>query len=190
MNPNLGLAGAPTIDPITFMVTLGGFIPSFYSIFYGLCLLFGFFMLCNAIWRQTATANGRSEHTGLQNLGHALMGACLAVLGQWVGALGQGVFGTFQDASVLLYVARDERNLTKVAIASFLSLVQVIGAIGCFSSLRLSDRLATGKPMQGETWSAAFWFGFGGLCCVFIQQSIGIFSAMTGLGVSRFINSL
>lgn len=186
----LGIAGTDSVDPVTFIVTLGGYVPSAFSILQVVCILVGFLMFINAGFRQISTAQGRGDTTGTQNLLHAIFGAALAVIAELIGGFGKGIFGEFQSASVLLYVAKDQNNLTRAALAAFFSLIQFIGAVACVLSLRQSDRLATGKPYPGETWASVFWFGFGGLACVFIQQTTGLISALTGLNIARFINAL
>lgn len=187
---NVGLAGTEGVDPVTFIVTLGGFIPSAFGILQGLCLLCGFLMFAGAGFRQVNTAKGRGDTTPAQNLLHAFFAVAITLSAELIGGFGKGVFGDFQSASVLLYVAKDQNSLPRIALATFLMLVQFIGAVGCIFGLRISDRLATGKPLPGETWTSVFWYVFGGLCCVFIQQTLGLISAMTGLNVARFINSL
>ena len=186
----IGIDGTAGVDPITFLVTLGGLIPSGFVILHGVCILLGFAMVGNAAMRQMKTARGRGETTGAENLMHAFFGAALAVLAELIGSFGKGVFGEFQSASVLLYVSRDDNSLARVAMGAFLYLCQFIGAIACFSALRIADRLATSKPQPGETWMSVFWFTFGGLSLVFIQVTIGLFSAITGMQLSRFINNL
>lgn len=186
----LGLAGTDGVDAVTFVVTLGGFIPSAFGILQVLCVFVGFLTFVNAGFRQVSTSHGRGEHTSAQNFMHACFGAAMALSAELIGSYGKGIFGDFQSASVLLYAAKDQGSLSKVAMASFLSLVQFIGACACVLSLRISDRLATGKPYPGETWTSVFWYGFGGLGCVFIQQTVGLISGLTGMNIARFINSL
>lgn len=187
---SLGLDGTERVDPVTFIVTLGGFIPSGFVILHGLCMLVGFGMVGNAVLRQMKTARGRGETTGPENIMHALFGGALAVLAELIGAFGKGTFGDFQSASVLLYVSKDESSLARVAMGAFLYLCQFIGAIACFHAVRIADRLATSKPLQGETWVSVWWFAFGGLALVFIQITLGLFSALTGMQLARFINNL
>lgn len=186
----LGLDGTARVDPVTFIVTIGGFIPSGFVILHGVSMLVGFAMVGNAVMRQMATARGRAETTGAQNLMHAFFGAALAVLAELIGSFGKGVFGDFQSASVLLYVSKDDTSLARVAMGAFLYLCQFIGSIACFHAIRIADRLATYKPQPGETWMSVFWFAFGGLALVFIQITVGLFSAVTGMQLARFINNL
>lgn len=186
----LGIAGTDSVDPITFIVTLGGFIPSGFGILYAFCILGGFLMFVNAGFRQIETSSGRGNFTTANNLLHALFGAALAGIAELIGGFGKGVFGDFQSASVLVYVAREQGSFTKVAVASLLLLMQFIGAVACVAALRGADRLSTGQPRQSDSWGSVFWFGFGGLVCVFIQQSIGLLSAVTGMGLANFINNL
>ncbi|WP_139222935.1 hypothetical protein [Paracidovorax wautersii] len=173
-----------------FIVTLGGFVPAGFTILYALCLLGGLLMVVNAIWRQMDTARGRGDFTGVQNLGHALFGGVLAVSAELIGAYGKGIFGEFQSASVLLYVGQSENNLAKVAMGAFMWILQFIGATAFVHAIRLADRLSTGKPQPGESYYGVFWFGFAGLALVFIQQTLGLISGVTGMGLARFINNL
>lgn len=185
------MAGDDSLDPLTFIVTLGGFVPSAFAILQYVVWLFGLVMISTAILRQQATAKGRNDYTTAQNLMHALFGGLIGVSAELIGSVGKGLFGDFESASVLMYVARDSGgSLSKVSMAAFLAIVQFIGAVACIFSLNTLNRISIGKPRQGDTWASAFWFAFGGLACVFIQQTIGIVSALTGLPLSRFINNL
>lgn len=186
----LGLDGIERPDPLQFVVTLGGFVPYGFAILYAVSLLIGLLMVVGAWYRQVDTARGRGDYTFAQNLRHAFFGGLLAVLAEIIGAYGKGIFGDFQSASVLLYVGKEEGSLVKAALGAFLYLVQLIGAVACWHAIRLADRLSNGKPLPGESWFGVFWFGFGGLSLVFIQQTLGLLSAATGFGLARFINNL
>ncbi len=126
----------------------------------------------------------------MQNLFHAFFGVAIAISADLIGGFGKPLFGEFESASVMLYVSKEQNNLTRAALASFFMLVQLIGAAAFIYGIQISDRLATGKPYPGETWFSVFWFVFGGLGCVFIQQVTGLISAATGLNMARFINAL
>ena len=186
----LGLAGTQSPDPLTFIVTLGGFVPAAFDILGAVTILGGFLMFVNAGIRQVATANGRGETTSTQNLFHALFGAVFAVTAELIGGFGKGLFGDFQSASVLLYVSANQASLSKTALLAFLSVIQFIGAMAFVFGIRLADRLSTGKPNPGETWASVFWFLFGGLMCVFIQQTLGLISGIFSPSIARFINTL
>lgn len=187
---DLGLAGTDSPDPVTFIVTLGGFVPTAFTILSSFCILAGFLMFVFAGSRQISTAHGRGDTTSMQNLMHACFGAALAVTAELIGGFGKGIFGDFQSASVLLYVAKDQNSMARTSLLAFMSVVQFIGACSVVFSIRVADRLATGKPYPGETWTSVFWFSFGGLLCVFVQQTLGLLSAITGLNIARFINTL
>ena len=191
MSSNLGIDGTASVDPLTFIVTLAGFIPAGFQILQGLCYLFGMVMLANAFLSQIDTARGRGDKTLGNNLLLAFWGGVIAVTAELIGAYGKGIFSTeFESASVLLYVAKGEGNLAKTAVAAFLFLVQLIGACAVVVGIRLSSRLSTGRGRPDESWTGVFFYTFGGVVLVFIQPAIGIFSAMTGLGIARFINTL
>lgn len=188
---NMGLDGTARVDPVTFIVTLGGFIPSAFSIFNAALFIIGLLMLANAIFRQIDTARGRSEHTAAQNFMHGVFGGALAVTAELIGSYGKGLMGAdFQSASVLMYVGKDESNMAKTAMGAFLYLCQFIGAMACAYALILADRLSTSKPNPGETWASVFWFAAGGLGLVFVHHTIGILSSITGMRLARFINNL
>jgi len=186
----LGLDGMERPDPLQFVVTLGGFVPYGFSILYAVSLLVGLLMVVNAWYRQVDTAKGRGEYTTAQNIGHAFFGGLLAVLAELIGAYGKGIFGDFESASVLLYVGKSEGSLVKAALGAFMFLLQFIGACACWHAVRLADRLSNGKPIPGESWWGVFWFAFAGMALVFIQQTLGLLSAATGMGLARFLNNL
>lgn len=186
-----GLDGVTSVDPVTFVVTLAGYVPSGFQILDGICILIGFLMVVNAMIRQLATSRGRGDFTGTQNLIHGGFGVVLALLAELIGSFGKGAFGEYQDMSILMYSAKETAaNFSKIAIIAFLSLIQLIGAVACFFSLRVMDRLATNKPYPGETPASAFWLAAGGLSCMFVQQVIGLFSAFTGFKLAGFINGM
>jgi len=186
-----GLDGVANVDPVTFVVTLAGFIPSGFAILNGVALLMGFLMMVDAIRRQITTASGRGEYTGTQNLIYAGFGVALALLAELIGSFGKGFFGDYQDMSVLLYSAKaGGASFSRIAMISFLSMIQFVGAVACFFSLRVMNRLATNKPYPGETAASAFWLAAGGLGCVFIQHTIGFLSVFTGFKLDVFINNL
>ena len=189
-NP-LGLAGvSSTLDPVTFIVRLAGYVPAGFSILYYGCMFVGLMMVANGFIRQTKTANGRGNHTLTENIIHMLFGGLLAVISYYIGSIGKNLYGEFQDASVLMYVAEGQQNLPRTAFAAMLTLIQFIGAIACVVGLRMLNRISTGAAKPSDTPAGVFWFWFGGLACVFIQYTIGIFSYLMGGKLSGFINSL
>jgi hypothetical protein len=185
------VAGIEGLDPLTFIVTLGGYIPSAFDILYAALAFIGLLFAVTALVRQIQTAKGRGEFMTHHNVMTFVYGAVLAVLGSIIGALGKGIFGDFQNASALLYVARDEHNLSRVAAAAFMSLLQFIGALACAEAIILANRISTNKARPGDTWGAAFIFFFvGGIPLVFIQQTIGLISAFSGINFAKYINQL
>jgi hypothetical protein len=189
-NTTFGIAGMGETSPTTFIINLSNFIPGGYSILYYGCVVFGMMVVANAFFRQMQTAKGRGDHSAVENLMHACFGAAFAVIGEWIGYLGKGVFGDFQDVSVLLYVAKESDNLARVAITAFMYMLQFIGACCCVVALRMANTISTGRQRPDATWTSVFWFTSGGLSLVFIQKTIGVFSAMTGMPLAQFINSV
>lgn len=187
---DLGLAGADSLSPTAFIITLGGFVPFGYTILYYGCLLVGLCMVALAFWRQIDTAKGRGETTALQNVGFALFGASLAVIGEIIGWLGKGIFGEYQDGSVLFYAAADDGSLSRVAMAAFLYVLKFIGACMFIAGWRMLIRITTGKHTQSDTGWAVFWHCFGGLALVFIDITFGILSVLLGFNLSKFVNGL
>lgn len=188
---NVGVDGTATLDPMTFIVTVGGLIPSGFAILNAGCYLLALIMICTALLRQNETAKGRADYTAAQNLMFALWGALLAVTAELIGSYGKGIFGAeFESANVLLYVGKSEGSLAKTAMGAFLFLLQLVGGFSVATAIRVSSRLSTGKPVPGETWWSVFWFAGGGLALVFIQQTIGLISGLTGMGLAKFINNL
>ena len=192
LNPTTtGLDGVAPVDPVTFVVTLAGFIPAGFQILDGVCILIGLWMMVTAMMRQIETARGRGDFTGVQNLMHAGFGVGLALLAELIGSFGKGAFGEYQDMSILLYSAKQGgANFSKIAMISFLLIIQFVGAVACFFSIRVLNRLATNKPYSGDTPASAFWLFAGGLGCVFIQEIIGLFSSFTGFRLAGFINGM
>lgn len=190
MNDNIALSGGEALSPITFIITLGGFIPYFYVILYYGCILFGLCMVAMAFWRQIDTAKGRGETTALQNVGYAFFGASLAIIGEIIGWLGKGIFGEYQDGSVLFYAAADDGGIARVAMAAFLYVLKFIGACMFIVGWRMLIRLTTGKHTQSDTGWGVFWHCFGGLCLIFIDITFGIISVLLGFNLSKFVNGL
>ncbi len=58
----LGIAGTDSVDPMTFIVTLGGFVPSGFAILQAGCIFLGFLMFVTAGTRQIKTAHGRGAY--------------------------------------------------------------------------------------------------------------------------------
>lgn len=187
---NLGLAGQTEISPTTFIVNLTGFIPGGYSLLYYGCMGAGLFMVATAIYRQIDTAKGRSEHTAAQNLIYSLYGAGFALLAEYIGYIGKAIYGDFQDVSLLVYAAQESQSFSRLAITSFMYLLQFIGACAVAAGWRQASAISSGRPSPDQTWTGVFWFIFGGISLMFIQPVIGVFSAITGMPVSEFINSL
>ena len=189
--PQLGLDGQKTMDPMTFIVSIAEFVPSFFSILYWVCILIGLLMVGNGFLRQVKTSQGRNDFTFGANLGHMFFGGGLAVIGYMIGGLGKGVFGAeYKDASALLYVAQTQDNLARTAMAAFLVVLQFIGAVACVVGYKQANRLAVGPAKPSDSWPGVFWYCFGGLALMFIQYSFGILSAITGMNLSGMINSL
>lgn len=184
------MAGMPEVSPTTFIISLTDFIPGFYAILYYGCMLFGLLVMSNAFLRQIDTAKGRGEHTLSQNVLHAFFGAGFALVASFIGYIGKGVFGDFHDVSVILHTAKESASISKIAITSFMYVLQFIGSCCCVIGWRHSNLLATGRANQSLSWTAVFFYFSGGLSLVFIQKTIGIVSGMFNMGIAEFINSL
>lgn len=187
---NLSFAGAPEVSPTTFIINLSKFIPGGYSILYYGCLLIGLLICSNAIIRQIDTAKGRGEFKASQNFMHFFFGAGLAVLAEYIGYVGKGVFGEFQDVSVLLYAAQEQASLSRVAVTAFLYLLQFLGSVSIIVGWRQANVLTSGRARPDQTWVGVFWFFAGGLGLVFIQYTIGLAGAILGIPFADFINNL
>lgn len=187
---NLSFAGMPEVSPTTFIINLSKFIPGGYSILYYGCLLVGLLICSSAIMRQMDTAKGRGEFKFSQNVLHFLFGAGLAVLAEYIGYVGKSVFGEFQDVSVLLYAAKEQASMSRIAITAFMYLLQFLGAVSVVIGWRQANVLVSGRPRPDQTWVGVFWFIAGGLSLVFIQYTIGLAGAILGIPFADFINNL
>lgn len=188
---DLGLAGyTPSFGPTTFILNLAKFIPAGFSILYYGCLLVGVLMLATAMFWQIDSAKGRNQNTPFQNLVMAIGGASMALAGEYIGYLGKGIFGEFQDMSVLLYTAQNEQNFAKVALVSFLYFLQLLGGIAFIAGIKMLTRIGSGRKTQSDSGAGVFWYALGGVALFFNQHTIGIFSMITGMKIANLINSL
>lgn len=178
------------LNPVTFITNLAELVPVAFDITYYVTLFIALCMLIKCIRDQINTGKGEGNTTFGQNMVYAAFACGLAVLSQYVGTLGKGLYGDFTDGSVLYYATKADGSMARIAMAAFLYVLQFIGALGCIAGWRLWSRVATNRQQQGETYLAAFWYMFGGLFLVFIHHGIGLISGLVGGSLSKFINSL